>query len=195
MITGIVELENFLPNPDQVVDLAKHSMFYSLADHPETLDKKNVDLSWTGKRSESLFVSDQVLAHSLFDRLFSRIATKIMGDSNYGMRYEYLGNVLFHYLTSQDVRDNTWKHIDKSCVFAGVLYLNEDAPEHSGTVIVVDGKEIEVKNEFNKLVLYPARLSHYAERGFGSALNDARLTLVFFVTAAMFNLNATENSL
>lgn len=189
MITGIVEFENFLPNPDEVVDLAKRSTFYSIADHPETPDKKNVNLSWVGKRSESLYTSNQLFAHSIFDGLFSRVATKIMGDSNYGMRYEYLGNVLFHYLTEQDVRDSTWEHIDESCVFAGVLYLNKVAPDHSGTVIIIDGKKVEVKNEFNKLVLYPARLSHYAQCGFGSDTDDARLTLAFFITAAMFNLN------
>mgnify|MGYP003348565657 CR=1 FL=1 len=54
----------------------------------------------------------------------------------------------------------------------------------------MNGKEIIVKNEFNKLVLYKPSFYHSAQGGFGSDVNDCRLTLTLFVNALRFSAKA-----
>jgi hypothetical protein len=43
-------------------------------------------------------------------------------------------------------------------------------------------KTLEVKNVYNRLIMYPGNEFHAANKFFGSTLEDSRLTIVFFVT-------------
>ena len=188
MITGIVEIKDFLQDPDETVKVAKSCSFYSLENHPKTLDQDDKKLSWQGMRSDSLYKFDKPLSDFLFNRLFCKIAEKAVGGDKFGMSYEYYGNSSFHYFTEDNVLDSSWVHNDEGSLFAGVLYLNKDAPENTGTV-VIDDNPVVVKNEYNKLVLYPAHFKHYAQGGFGKDVNDARLSIVFFISSVSFRLN------
>lgn len=189
MITGIVEIKDFLSDPDEIVRLAKLCSFYSLSEHPKTLNPNERRLNWSGMRSDSIYKFDKPLSDKLFDCLFCKIADKASGNLAYSMEYRYNGDLSFHYLTGQDVYNDSWVHNDNGSVFAGVLYLNKDVAEDVGTVVFVDGKPIEIKNEYNKLVLYPAHFMHHAQSGFGKDVNDARLSIVFFVSSVEFRLS------
>lgn len=186
MITGIVEIKNFLDDPDELIRVAKASTFYSLNDHPELLERT---LAWEGRRSDSLYKFDKELSDKLFHQLFMGVANHIMGSYKFNVSYEYNGNSLFHYMTEDDVFNDSWVHDDHGSVLAGVLYLNKEVKKDSGTVVFVDGKPTEVENEYNKLVLYPASLKHSARSGFGKDVSDARLTLAFFISSVSFRLN------
>lgn len=183
MITEIIEIKDFLLNPDEVIKAAKLISFYSVDTHPKTLDLSDLKLCWDGMRSDSIYQFDKKLSDDLFDRVFCKITEKAVGDYHYSMRYEYNGNCSFHYFTEHDAYNDSWVHNDNGSLFAGVLYLNKNAPENTGTVVIIDGEHIKVENEYNKLVLYPAHLLHYAQGGFGKDVNDARLTSYFLFQA------------
>ena len=101
--------------------------------------------------------------------------------------------------------DQTWIHMDHDCDWAGVLYLQPDAPIASGTGIfrhkeskIFKGPSPHastndddwelitlVGNVYNRLVLYQATLYHRSlVAGFGNNKENGRLTQVFF-----FNLD------
>lgn len=189
MITSIVEIRNFLPDPDALVGVAKGTEFYSIEQHPDLTERT---LVWEGRRSESLYRFDKELSDKLFHAVFESLARRMMGDDKYGFEYKYVGNSVFHYMTENDVYSDSWIHDDRGCVFAGVLYLNKETKEDTGTVVFVDGEPHEVKNEYNKLVLYPANLKHSSRSGFGSDVSDARLTLGFFISSVSFSIRCTE---
>jgi hypothetical protein len=186
MITGIVEIKDFLPNPDEVVKVAKSCDFYSLNEHPELLERT---LNWEGMRSDSLYKFDKEMSDQLFHNLFMKVAKHIVGSDQFRLNYEYVGNSLFHYMTKEDVYTDSWIHADSGSLFAGVLYLNKETDKAAGTTIYIDGKKIDVENEYNKLVLYPANLKHTATSGFGDDVNDARLSIAFFISSAAFRLS------
>jgi hypothetical protein len=185
MITGIVEIRNFLPNPDDIVKVAKSCDFYSLNEHPELLERT---LNWEGMRSDSLYKFDKELSDQLFHNLFMSVAKHIAGSDQFRLGYEYHGNSLFHYMTKKDIYTDSWIHADSGSLFAGVLYLNKETDTTAGTAIYIDGKKVEVENEYNKLVLYPAHLKHNAISGFGNDVNDARLSIAFFISSVTFRL-------
>lgn len=186
MITGIVEIKDFLPNPDEVVEVAKELPYFSRWEHPELMEQV---LSWEGKRTDAIYKYDKELSDQLFHHLFMRATNHIVGSDNFRLGYEYVGNSSFHYMTKQDVYTDSWIHSDGGSLFAGVLYLNKETDKTAGTAIYVGGKRVEVENEYNKLVLYPANLKHTAIGGFGNDVNDARLSLAFFISSVAFRLS------
>lgn len=186
MITGILEIRDFLHNPDEVVALAKSIKYYSRAKHPEPVER---NLLWRGMRSDCLYKFDHELFDSLFHSLFMSIVTKTMGSDKFRLQYEFVGNAVFHYMRKSDVYNDGWIHDDTGSILAGVLYLNKETRDDCGTVVFVDGKPTNIKNEYNKLVLYPAHLKHSSSSGFGKDVNDARLTLAFFVSSVGMRLS------
>lgn len=96
---------------------------------------------------------------------------------------------VFHILPAI-IKDNTdtpfdyqQLHIDSEKVdFAGVIYLTPNPPEHSGTSFyeTFNKKLGEVKNVYNKFVVYPADILHAPTNPFGETNEDSRLALTFF---------------
>lgn len=194
MITGILEMRNFLKDPDSVVELAKSATFYPLESHPKTLDPNDTQMAWEGMRSDSIYKFNLKLSEDLFHEMFSRIARESVGSDDYSLQYEYYGNSSFHYMTSDNVCNDSWLHSDDGSIFAGVLYLNKDAQKEMGTTIFVGNTPVEIANEYNKLVVYPAHFKHFSSSGFGTTVDDARLTIAFFVSNVGFRLNCRQQS-
>ena len=140
-------------------------------------------------RSDPLYKFEPELFDNLFDRLFMSVVTTTMGSDRFRLQYEFVGNAVFHYMRKSDVYSDAWIHDDTGSILAGVLYLNKETDEDAGTVVFVDSKPVEIKNEYNKLVLYPAHLQHASRSGFGKDVNDARLTLAFFVSSVGMRLS------
>lgn len=97
--------------------------------------------------------------------------------------------------------EKTWIHMDHNAQWAGVLYLQPDAPIAAGTGIFrhIESKIYEgpckhtstnddewelitlIGNVYNRLVLYRAPLYHRSlVAGFGNSKETGRLTQVFF---------------
>lgn len=79
-------------------------------------------------------------------------------------------------MKSSDYIDNRY-HSDGPYGYAGVIYLNPDPPENTGTCFS-DSKCIE--NKFNRMILYPMNIDHAPNLLFGSTKEDCRMTVTFF---------------
>jgi hypothetical protein len=104
----------------------------------------------------------------------------------------------FQYTTA---RDRTWIHCDHTSMWAGVCYLNPEAPVSGGTAIYRHKETGEyrakenlheaydytkwdkidiVGNKYNRLVIYKGDLFHASLDYFGKDLYDGRLFQTFF---------------
>jgi len=190
MINDILCIENIFDNPKQIVDLAKQQKYYSFEDNATV---KNTKIKYSGRRTDHLF---NILSDSDYFNLTNKIVSKLFVDVP-PVKVKLQPICLFHYLTEDDIPNNSWTHKDTS-LYSGVIYLNEkyvDKFNNHGTKIIKDNKEINIRNEFNKLVLYRGDYSHSANFGFGKTLDDSRLTLNFFIntlTIDIENLNQVK---
>jgi len=89
----------------------------------------------------------------------------------------------YHYTSEEDMKHPNWLnkyHTDDEYSYAGVVYLSKDPiPERSGTDFE-EGKHT-IENVWNRYVLWNAGIRHAIENTFGNSIDDARLTLSFFV--------------
>lgn len=178
MLKDVMIIDDALEDPHSLIQYAKEQKFLG----PDLHDK------WVGERSRDLFWLDKPritpVVNSLVGKLFEDMYADYRVTYNWTMFAAYFHRMNVGY---QDGRK--WKHVD-GCggVIAGVVYLNENAPPSSGTVIIGDKSEFLVENRFNRLVLYKGNIPHYANHGFG--LNkDARLTLTLFFSS--INISAS----
>jgi hypothetical protein len=183
MINDILCIENIFDNPKQIVDLAKQQKYYSFEDNPTV---KNTNIKYSGRRTDHL---SNILTDNDYYNITNKIVSKLFVDVP-SVKVKLQPICLFHYLTEHDIPSNSWIHKDTS-LYSGVIYLNEtfvDRFNNHGTKIIKDNKEINIRNEFNKLVLYRGDYSHSANFGFGQTLDDSRLTLNFFINEMCIDL-------
>jgi len=183
MISDILCIENIFDDPEQIISLAKEQKYYSFRDNPTV---KNTNIKYSGRRTDHLF---NVLSDDEYFNLTNEIVSKLFVDVP-SAKVKLQPICLFHYLTKDDIPNNSWIHKDTS-LYSGVIYLNEnyvDRFNNHGTKIIKDNKEINIRNEFNKLVLYRGDYLHSANFGFGQTLDDSRLTLNFFINEMCINL-------
>jgi len=176
MINDILCVSNVFENPQEIIQLAKKQSFYSCEENPSI---KNTNIQYKGERTLQLHAvlqeKDYVdLTEKIVKKIFQQVPT-----ANITLQ----PICLFHHLIEKDVPDKTWLHRDTS-LYSGVIYLNEtfiDKFNNHGTKIIKNGEEVNIKNEFNKLVLYRGDYLHSANFGFGNCLDNSRLTLNFFI--------------
>lgn len=159
MSTSLFIVDDFLPKPDLVREQAIQ------LDYPTTG-------SFPGMRTLAADDSYQMYCKTRFEDIMGvKITNWLMDSFCFQLCYEGA---------------ETWVHKDPS-MWAGVLYLNPDAPIESGTGIFkeVAPQDFElidaIGNVYNRLILYRGDLLHRSLlSGFGNSPETGRLTQVFF---------------
>jgi hypothetical protein len=178
-------VDNILEDPDSYIQLAKNTGYEYNSKFPCRLQGIRVEnelpidnpFNWRGFRSLELHVLNQ----QLFSKTFNRIFTKLFSNLSV-VSYNYHVSSYLHYNSSDIGNWDEWWHIDIPYIFAGVIYLSKNPEPNSGTIIrLEDNSEVVVDNVFNRLIFYNSNLLHRPQRCFGTTVDNARLTLVFFI--------------
>ena len=183
MKINLIVIDDFYQNPNQVREFALGQEFSVTGNFP-------------GKRTRS-FLSDGIKEsiQSVIFKFGGNVTNWFEGEDGSG----YSG--AFQLCTSQD---RTWIHGDYYNKWAGVCYLNPDAPVSGGTAlyryketgdrISEPGKNTgydsydytkwevvdRVGNIYNRLILYPGHLYHASVDYFGNDIHSGRLFQTFF---------------
>jgi len=168
-------IDNFLNNPFDVRDCRALILpFWKKEEHPfpESLGE------FAGYRTEYLHGLDSELHCEVESKLLCAIRIMTNFNSN-------LDHISTHY--SFQYTDRKFKLPDWHCdqdppdgmceVIAGVIYLNQNPPRNSGTILKINGKKKVIENKFNRLLLYDGRIEHTFQRSFGRTKQDSRLIL------------------
>jgi len=180
MFDNITIKTEIFNDPFRILEIAKKQVFFEKNEHPEISHLKYNN--YKGHRTKQL---SKILSSSDFDLIHSQIFSKFISSEsfNYKFNFDCGFDSYFHYLTENDVYNDSWIHIDGAdTIFAGVIYLSESADSSFGTKIFLGDDVKYIDSKFNSGVLYNSILKHSpCKDGFGKSVNDARLTLTFFV--------------
>lgn len=193
MLENFVVIENVFDDPEEVVRTAMLQTYLKKETHYHNVNRNT---HYDGLRSRSIIDIDTVLDKKLnlqiFSKIFQKRFPKEFGDIKY--RFDFEVSTYFHIMTEEHQFMDIWKHKDDSCLMAGVVYLQKYPEKDSGTIIYKDNGEVDtiIKNEYNKLVLYSSDYLHAPQRGFGTNLNDARLTMPIFLKRVRMDVYTTD---
>lgn len=192
MDLNLIIIDNFLPDPDKIRNLAlKQSFSGSGGAYP------GARAAYQSQPYDS-FLDEQFL--------------KILGQSPIHRN----ASKRFQIVTDLETDDDNWIHHDL-LPWAGVLYLSPDAPLEYGTSLyrhkdskIMYGRDAtnedhldpnaweetaRVGNIYNRLILYNGEIYHRSTNtGFGNSLETARLTQVFFFELEDINENTSNGS-
>jgi len=165
MIKDYLIIDNIFENPKKIIEFSQNIKYYhsSQSNKPEG--------NWVGLRSDRIYELDNSFFNSLFNEIFSKCFAQFKVTE-----FQYRVNSYFHILPSEFVFNETWLHIDNNYFLAGVVYLNEDPPKETGTILTLNDEVCAVENKFNRLVMYNSSIKHAPQNSF-----DYRLTLTFFI--------------
>ena len=185
MIKDYIIIDDVLDNPDELVQLSKIISFYSkekenlegITTKPMLLNSIFSNSHWRGFRSDFLHEINQ----QIFEKTFKQIMEKML-DCFDGQPKLYHYKVLsaLHFAPASIEYTDDWWHTDQSCLFAGVLYLNETPESDSGTILRLNDSEMVVENTFNRLVLYRSNIEHRPQKCFGDSVENCRLVMPMF---------------
>ena len=186
MFKEIVVVDNFLKDPNSIVELAVKQKYYACNDNPNNYTVSD-NTFYNGKRTLAL---KRVLSNIDSDNINNEILTTLFNlhiPHHCKVNVEAEISCLFHSLMEQDVYDINNMHTD-TVLFAGVIYLNKnlDSDNH-GTI--VNNNIIPYK--FNRLVMYRTDMMHCPLNGYGNSIHESRLTLNIFINK--INITATNN--
>ena len=178
MFKDYVVIDDFLDDPEELITLSKEIDYFSrqqgmLDGIKLKRNKLNYKTFWQGFRSSAFQEIDFNLHKKYFKKIFEKVVT-------FNCKYTYQGNCFLHYLPEQCQYSDSWKHKDTS-LFAGVVYLNKQPEDNSGTVLQFDSGDVVIENKFNRLVVYRSNIMHYAQGSFGNSVDSSRLTMTFFI--------------
>jgi len=177
MDLNLIVIDNFLPDPDKIRNFALKQTFAGAGTHP-------------GVRAR--FKSEPY--NSFLEEQFTSIFGK--------KPIHKMSSKQFQVVTSVEGPDDNWIHHDLE-PWAGVLYLTPNAPIEYGTSLfrhkdtkIMYGRDNTIEdhlnpdeweemarigNIYNRLILYNGEIYHRSTTtGFGTKLEDSRLTQVFF---------------
>ena len=133
------------------------------------------DEGWKGERTNSLHLIDE----DFFHLVANKIIKGVWGDH---FIYNYIMTMYFHKLLSDHKANDTWLHED-DVLYAGVIYLNEQPPKNTGTLL----KNLPpIENKYNRMIIYPGNITHRVENTF-----DTRTTLTFFISKICFSIGSS----
>ncbi len=183
MLTDYMEIRNFFDDPYEILNLAKRQTFVLRDAH---YHNPNRDTYYNGVRSKALSDIDEQFDDKFFKQLFDKVAENRFKDDIGKIRLDYVydAQAYFHIMREEDKFNDEWVHKDDKTILAGLVYLNPNPLPNTGTAVHRYGDDKDayiVENEFNKLVMYNASWLHSPQAGFGTDINDSRLTLVFFM--------------
>lgn len=179
MFSDIMCIDDILNDPDEIVEIAKKQKYYSCEEN-HTIGGR---ITYNGKRTLHLSYLDENLHKKITNEIINKAYTfrdSVRNDCNIVAKCQSV--CLFHYVTEYDMPNDTWLHKDTT-LFSGVIYLNKqfkDRFNNHGTKIIKD-KECNFAYKYNRMVLYRGDYMHSANFGFGKNVDDARLTLNFFI--------------
>jgi hypothetical protein len=186
MLQDIVIVDNIFSDPYKIIEIAKKLRYYSKDEHPE-------ESYWSGKRTESISTIDK----NTFDEISTEIVFKTLAQTlgknkSFSVELSWNMDLYFHQLFKSDVYQDSWLHIDRERVYAGVVYLSVNPEPNSGTFLYKENNDrIDIENVFNRLILYKADYLHSSLGGFGSSIDDSRLSLTLFFRDIKFSLGTT----
>lgn len=190
MFIDFIEIENVLDNPDEIVEFAKKQNYLTKEEY-----NSHTKTFWRGSRTKAISILDDTLAHHIDNQIFTKCINKLYSDSSNRISYSFSSKIssFFHILTEKEIYDSSWIHKDRECIWAGVIYLNKNPKPDSGTVVYRNGEKIIVDNQYNKLVMYTPTYEHASQGGFGTNIDDGRLTITFFVNDFEFKVKSVIN--
>ena len=165
--------DNYFDNAEELRDLALSTRFYT----PEEMD---YDVGWRGYRTDEL----RELKNDMLEVSCQKIRDELMRLYQFEIDKEE-GNFYFHIAltntkTTLEDFDLSKFHTDNSR-YAGIVYLNPNPPPKTGTTIIINNKNNDIENKFNRLVAYPSSFVHAPSDLFGNTMETGRLTLSFFI--------------
>lgn len=169
-----IVVDNILSDPNELVALSRASTYYTFENKIidgikiDSDESKRPPTMWRGYRTKNI---TKTQIHT-----FEQITSKTFA-FDYTKASTYLA--IIPEFANYDIPTQHWWHTDQ-CSCAGVIYLNKTPEPNSGTLLVSNGEEIVVENNFNRLVLYK-NILHRPQRFFGTTIEDSRLTFTFFV--------------
>lgn len=190
MLTEFVEIRDFFDDPYEIVMLAKQQTFVERNAHYHNADRQTF---FNGVRSKTLIDIDKNMYDKVYAQLFKKLIDHRFKDDITRIRvdYNFKSHAYFHVMREQDKFGDGWMHKDDKSILAGVIYLNPNPRPNTGTIVHRYGDDKEpviVENEFNKMVMYDTSFLHAPQAGFGTDINDSRLTLVFFIGELSFRV-------
>ena len=189
-LSNIIVKDNILKDPYILINLSKKIKYHTnenipCSSIPLHLNKTPVKGFFRGYRSDPLHAIDSNYSNVLINE----ILTKTFHTDCYSAHGSLFLTITNSDILYNDVSYPNWWHRDDGLVMAGVIYLSENAPKNSGTLIEnKDGHIIEVENIFNKLVLYSSDLLHRPNRHFGNDINNSRLVLTIGISKLNLNI-------
>lgn len=150
---------------------------------------KSMDASWRGYRSQRL----SELNYNLFRDIFNEIFGKLLIEVKPYFNFSYGINSHLHFLPSFAKKDDDWWHDDPD-LLSGVIYLNKNPEPNSGTMLLLNNKEVTIDNVYNRLLLYNSSIVHRPENSFGNNIDNSRLTLTFFIISMEISLDKEKNN-
>jgi len=200
MLNDLIVVDNIFDDPFKVRNFALQIPYYTkekvlldgITENQSPANENLINASWRGYRSNLIEHIDPEFHKSLFDEMF----TKILGTN---VNYSVLSCMHFtsDYVNRIVPQQTRW-HRDATqfrtndIKFAGVVYLNPEAPTDGGTSVILPNHLVKnVENVFNRAVIYNSNLMHKPNRLFGNNVHDARLTLTFFI----YEMNKQEPSI
>ena len=172
-------LENFFENPDNIVEYSKTLEFF----------KPKKDQNWPGLRTKSLHLINK----SLYDYIIFKILNIYYDSSFHYIKY-FKTHVNFHKIHLKDYlnydKKHTKNHRDTNFELAGLIYLNKNFNEKTGTNIFDDNENtiVKISNNYNTLACYDAKKMH----GANELLDEERLTIVIFIGKIEIEKNINE---
>jgi hypothetical protein len=148
-----------------------------------------MDASWRGYRSQQLSEIDYELFRNIFNEIFGKLLIEFKPYFN----FSYKINSHLHFLPSFIKKDDDWWHDDPT-LLSGVIYLNKNLERNSGTMLMLDNKEVTIDNVYNRLLLYNSSIVHRPENSFGDTIDNSRLTLTFFIFSIEVSLSEEKNN-
>lgn len=184
MLQDIIVIDDFFKDPDDIVEFANQQVF-------EENDFTKTKSYWQGLRTSRLHTIDidksNKITNEFFERIFYDNFKKCV---KYSLNCNCNAEFYFHKSPSTLNFTHKWVHKDVS-IYAGVVYLNKNPPDNSGTFIIKKDEIIRIENKYNRLVLYNSDYLHSPMGGFGEGENS-RLTLTIFINDISIDLRKNK---
>jgi len=165
----IFTIENYFEN---VNDIRKYCLTKQF-NPPEGVQ------AWKGFKTEQLS-ENNLFEKSIIEKIKTTLTEELPNENVSKYRFESYFQCMFE--STKDTFEPSFEenplHRDAGYhEYAGVIYLNPDVDSKYGTN--VNGEFVE--NVYNRFVCYPAHCWHGPADMFGDKIENARMTLVFFL--------------
>lgn len=165
-------IDDYFENPKTIREIALNSTYYTKETHPGNIG------NFPGYRTDYINELNKNLYELLLKKQLENVK-KLVNMSEYN---QYWTKFSFSY-TNKSVpkiehRDFIEGFDNYKKFFGGVIYLNENPLEDTGTILT---GVTTVKNVFNRYVMYDATKLHAIENSFGENVTNSRLVLTHFI--------------